>query len=305
MQSLDEAGCTATPQPRTTRRLWVVLALTGGFMLVEAAGGYVSGSLALLADAGHMLTDVAAIGLSLFSAGMARRPADVNRTYGYLRYEILAALVNGAALLGLTVWIVIEAIHRIGSPHPVRGWIFLAVASAGLLVNLIGVALMHGISRANLNSRGVYLHLLGDALGSVGALLAAGIILVTGWTLADPIVSVAISGLIVVGAWRLVRESVDVLLESVPPGVSLREVRRRVLAVDGVSGVHDLHVWMVGSGMVAMSGHAVVPDLQAHPDVLEEIRSGMGDLGIDHVTVQIEVEHRCEEPAEHHARKVG
>lgn len=305
MQSLDDAGCTATPPPRTTRRLWQVLALTGGVMLVEVAGGYISGSLALLADAGHMLTDVAAIGLSLFSAGMARRPADVNKSYGYHRYEILAALVNGAALLGLTVWIVVEAIHRIGAPHPVRGWVFLIVASAGLVANLIGVALMHGVSRANLNSRGVYLHLLGDALGSVGALMAAGIILLTGWTLADPIVSMAIGCLIVVGAWRLVRESVDVLLEAVPPGVSLAEVRGRVLGVDGVSGVHDLHVWTVGSGMVAMSGHAVVPDLQAHPDVLEEIRLGMADLGIDHVTVQIEVEHRCEEPAEQGARRAG
>ncbi len=305
MQTLDDAGCTATPQPRTTRRLWLVLALTGGFMLVEVAGGYLSGSLALLADAGHMLTDVAAIGLSLFSAGMARRPADVNKTYGYLRYEILAALVNGAALLGLTVWIVIEAVHRLGAPQPVQGWIFLGVASAGLVVNLIGVAVMHGISRANLNSRGVYLHLLGDALGSVGALAAAAIILLTGWTPADPIVSVLIGGLIVIGAWRLVRESVDVLLEAVPPGVSLTDVRQRVLGVDGVSGVHDLHVWTVGSGMVAMSGHAVVPDLQAHPDVLDEIRSGMSALGIDHVTVQIEVAHRCEEPAEHHARRAG
>jgi cobalt-zinc-cadmium efflux system protein len=275
------------------RRLLAVLLLTGCFMIVEAVGGWLSGSLALLADAGHMLTDVGAIALGLVSARIARRPADDTNTYGYLRFEILAALVNGALLLGISAWIVIEAVGRIGSPTPIRGGLFLVVALAGLLVNAISLRLLHGQHEHHINARGVYLHVLGDLLGSVGALVAALIVLLTGWTLADPIISVAISLLIVVGAWRLVRESADILLESVPGHVSMTEVQRRMLEVPGVSAVHDLHVWAVTSGMIAMSGHAVVPELRHHPDVLGRIRDAMADLGIGHVTIQLETGVGC------------
>ena len=275
-------------------RLRWVLALTGTFMVVEAVGGWLSGSLALLADAGHMLTDVGALALSLVSAWVAQRPANDTKTYGYLRWEILAALVNGAALFGIAAWIVVEAVQRIQQPQPVRTGLFLAVASAGLVVNLASLVVLHRHREGSLNMRGAYLHVLGDALGSVGAVAAAVIIALTGWILADPIVSILLSLLILVGATRLLRDSTDVLLESVPRHVSMAEVQRRMLGVPGVEAVHDLHVWTVTSGMVAMSGHAVVPDLEAHPEVLDGIRSEMSRLGIGHVTIQLEVEHGCE-----------
>jgi cobalt-zinc-cadmium efflux system protein len=276
------------------RGLKWVLALTTVFMFVEAVGGWVAGSLALLADAGHMLTDVGALTLSLLSAWIAQRPADDSKTYGYLRWEILAALVNGAALFGIAAWVVIEAVQRIQDPQPVRSGLFLAIASAGLVVNLVSLAVLHSSREGSLNVRGAYLHVLGDALGSVGAVTAAGIIAVTGWTLADPIVSILLSLLILVGAARLLRESTDILLESVPRQVSMAEVQRRMLGVPGVAAVHDLHVWTVTSGMIAMSGHAVVPDLEAHPGVLDGIREEMSLMGIRHVTIQLEIEHGCE-----------
>ena len=290
---LDQPPPLRTAAPLS--RLRVVLALTAVFMLVEAVGGWLSGSLALLADAGHMLTDVGALALSLATAWIAQRPAGANKTFGYLRWEILAALVNGAALFGIAALIVLEAIQRLQDPQPIRTGLFLAVAAAGLAVNLVSLVVLHRVRDGSLNVRGAYLHVLGDALGSVGALAAAAIIALTGWTLADPIVSIALSLLILVGGWRLVRESTDILLEAAPRHVSMPEVQRRMLAVPGVSAVHDLHVWTVTTGVVAMSGHAVVPDLVAHPGVLGGIRSEMSRLGIGHVTIQLEVEDGCEE----------
>jgi cobalt-zinc-cadmium efflux system protein len=275
-------------------RLRWVLALTTVFMVVEAVGGWIAGSLALLADAGHMLTDVGALALSLITAWIAQRPPDDSKTYGYLRWEILAALVNGAALFGIALWVVVEAVQRIQDPQPVRTGLFLVIALAGLAVNLVSLAALHSHREGSLNVRGAYLHVLGDALGSVGAVTAAVIIALTGWTLADPIVSILLSALILVGAVRLLRDSTDILLESVPRHVSMAEVQRRMLAVAGVEAVHDLHVWTVTSGMIAMSGHAVVPDLEAHPGVLDEIRGEMSRLGIAHVTIQLEVERGCE-----------
>ncbi|MBA2627810.1 MAG: cation transporter [Gemmatimonadales bacterium] len=277
-----------------TRRIRLVLVITALFMIVEAIGGWVSGSLALLADAGHMLTDVAALSLSLLTAWIALRPADDRKTYGYMRWEILAALLNGAALIGIAIWVVVEAFHRLSDPPAVRSGLLLAVAGAGLIANIAALALLHGAHRHSLNTRGAYLHVVGDLLGSVAALVAGAVIALTGWTPIDPILSVAMALLILVGAWRLVRESTDILLEAVPRGVSMPEVQRRMLAVAGVVAVHDLHVWTVTSGVVAMSGHAVVPDLVAHPGVLEEIRLEMGRLGIGHVTIQLEVEGRCD-----------
>ena len=274
-------------------RLRWVLALTTVFMVVEAVGGWIAGSLALLADAGHMLTDVGALALSLITAWIAQRPPDDSKTYGYLRWEILAALVNGAALFGIALWVVVEAVQRIQDPQPVRTGLFLAIALAGLAVNLVSLAALHSHREGSLNVRGAYLHVLGDALGSVGAVTAAVIIALTGWTLADPIVSILLSALILVGAVRLLRDSTDILLESMPRHVSMAEVQRRMLAVAGVEAVHDLHVWTVTSGMIAMSGHAVVPDLEAHPGVLDEIRGEMSRLGIGHVTIQLEVERGC------------
>lgn len=289
--SLQSRG-PAAPLPR----LAIVLALTVGFMMIEVIGGWLSGSLALLADAGHMLTDAGALGLSLLSAWIALRPANDSKTYGYQRWEILAALINGAALFGIAGWVIVEAVQRIQHPEPIRAQLFLIVAAGGLLVNMISLRILHGIRQGNLNTRAAYLHVLGDALGSVAALTAAAIIMLTGWTLADPIVSIALALLILVGAWRLIRESTDILLEGVPGHVSMPEVQRRMLGVAGVTGVHDLHVWTVTSGIVAMSGHAIVPELASHPEVLEGIRVEMARLGIGHVTIQLEVQHECEEP---------
>jgi cobalt-zinc-cadmium efflux system protein len=293
------ADCTSL-QPRGPAaplpRLAVVLAITLVFMVVEAIGGWLSGSLALLADAGHMFTDAGALGLSLLSAWIALRPANDSKTYGYQRWEILAALVNGAALFGIAGWVILEAIQRIQHPQPIRAQLFLMVAAGGLLVNLISLRILHGMRETNLNTRGAYLHVLGDALGSVGALGAAAVIALTGWTIADPIISIALAVLILVGAWRLLRESTDILLEGVPGHVSMADVQRRMLGVAGVTAVHDLHVWTVTSGMVAMSGHAIVPELASHPEVLEGIRVELARLGIGHVTIQLEVQHECEEP---------
>jgi cobalt-zinc-cadmium efflux system protein len=271
-----------------------VLLLTATFMVVEALGGWLAGSLALLADAGHMLTDVAALGLSLLTAFVGARPADDRKTYGYRRWEILAAAINALALFVIAGWIVFEAAHRLREPRPVAGGLLLVIALAGLLVNAVSLRVLHASHSHNLNARGAYLHILGDLLGSAAAVLAGGIILITGWTPADPILSVFVALLLVVSAWRLLRESLDVLLEAVPPGISMHEVERRMRAVAGVADVHDLHVWTVRSGLLAMSGHAVVPHLDAHPDVLGHIRNHMAELGIGHVTVQLEVEGPCE-----------
>ena len=293
------ADCTSL-QPRgpaaPLSRLGVVLGLTVAFMVVEAVGGWISGSLALLADAGHMLTDAGALGLSLLSAWIALRPATDSKTYGYQRWEILAALINGAALFGIAAWVIIEAFQRIQHPQPIRADLFLAVAAAGLVVNLISLRMLHDLRHGSLNTRGAYLHVLGDALGSVGALAAAGVIALTGWTLADPIISIVLALLILFGAWQLLKESTDILLEAVPGHLSMPEVHQRMLGVPGVTAVHDLHVWTVTSGMVAMSGHAIVPELASHPEVLEGIRVEMARLGIAHVTIQLEVQHECEEP---------
>jgi cobalt-zinc-cadmium efflux system protein len=287
-----QSGRPAAPLPR----LAIVLALTVAFMIIEAIGGWLSGSLALLADAGHMLTDAGALGLSLLSAWIALRPANESKTYGYQRWEILAALINGAALFGIAGWVILEAVQRIQHPAPIRTELFLFVAAGGLLVNLISLSILHGMRQGNLNARGAYLHVLGDALGSVAALSAAAIIMLTGWTIADPIASIALALLILIGAWRLLRESTDILLEAVPRHVSVAEVHRQMLGVAGVTAVHDLHVWTVTSGMVAMSGHAIVPELASHPEVLEAIRVELARLGIAHVTIQLEVQHECEEP---------
>ena len=273
----------------------IVLVITATFMVVEFAAGLISGSLALVADAGHMLTDVGALGLSLFTAMLARRPADLKRTFGYLRWEILAALINGATLFGLSAWVVYEAVGRIRQPQPIDTGIFLVVAITGLIANLISLSVLHRLQDHSLNVQGAYLHILGDALGSVAALSAAIIVSTTGWTVADPIVSILLSLLILFSGWRLLRESTDVLLETVPRHLSLEDVRAKMLEVPGVRAVHDLHVWTVTSGVIAMSGHAVVPELTAHPGALVGLKGALTRMGIGHATIQLEVEDECGE----------
>lgn len=228
---------------RHAHALWRVLALTAGFMVVEAGAGWVANSLALLADAGHMFADVAALALALFVAWMAQRPATAERTYGYLRLEILAALVNGTALFVLAGGIVWEALDRVRQPEAVEPRILFGVAFAGLVVNVVALRLLHGNHEHSLNVRGAYLHVLGDLLGSVGAMVAGLVIWFTGWTPADPLISVAIALLIVLSGARLARDSVEVLLEATPRHISLSEVERQIATIPGVKEVHDLHVW--------------------------------------------------------------
>ena len=283
----------------TTRALRWALGLTAALFVVELIGGFVSNSLALLADAGHMLTDVGALGLSLFVAWFSRQPPSSRKTFGYLRWEILAALLNGTALLLISAAILWEALGRLRAPEALESGTMLGIAIAGLLVNVVCARLLHGGAHASLNVRGAYLHVLGDLLGSVGTVAAALIVGATGWLAADPIASMITTLLIVRGAWRLVRESVDVLLEAVPAHISLATVRERLESIAGVQSVHDLHVWSVSSGLVAMSAHAVVPELARQQPALEAIQGAMADLGIRHVTVQLEREQLapCEAPS--------
>src|SRR5688500_8918054 len=273
---------------KSTRALRAAFVLTLVLFVAEAIGGWVSNSLALLADAGHVLTDAGALALSLFVAWFSRQPVTAEKTYGYLRWEILAALINGATLLGLSVWIVVEAVARLGAPEPVGGSLMLAVASAGLIANVIAAMLLHPVNKTNLNVRGAYLHILGDLLASVGTIVAALIIRYTGWLHADPIASLLTTALIVRGAWTLVREAVDVLLESTPSHIALGDVRAALQGIPGVESVHDLHVWTVTSGVVAMSAHAIVREPEKHQEVLECAHDKLGQMGIHHVTVQIE-----------------
>lgn len=276
-----------------TRRLAFVFSLTVGFMAFEAVGGWLSGSLALVADAGHMLADSAALLLALVSAWIATRPADDRRTYGWARGEVLAALVNGVFLLTISGFIVHEAIERIREPQPIRTGLFAVVATGGLVINLISLKVLHGHQHLSLNTRAAYLHIMGDVLGSVGALVAAGVVAMTGWTAADPIVSVAIALLIVTSAWRLVREALDVLLEAAPAHLPCEPVRQAILGVSGVTAVHDIHIWTLSSGVIAASAHATVPDLGRHPAALVEIRDALGRLGISMATVQLELSTAC------------
>jgi cobalt-zinc-cadmium efflux system protein len=267
--------------------VWV-LGITAVFMVAEAIGGVLSGSLALLADAGHMFTDVAALGLSVFAMRLARRPPSTKRTFGYARLEILAALVNGAALLVIAGLILVEAWERLRAPVQVDGGLMLGVAALGLAVNVVGALLLHSHAHENLNVRGAYLHVLGDLLGSVGAIAAGIVILTTGWAPADPIVSVAIALLILWGAWGLVREAADILLESAPAHVDMDAILADLAGVPGLDQVHDVHVWTLTSGFVALSAHGVIDDPREHTRILEEVRTRMRGHGIEHVTFQIE-----------------
>jgi cobalt-zinc-cadmium efflux system protein len=273
------------------RRLAIALAITTTFLLVEVAGGILTNSLALLADAGHMATDVAALALSLFSIWLARRPATAERSFGYLRAEILAALVNGASLVAISIYIFWEAFQRIGEPPEVDSGPMLAVAIAGLAANAASAWVLSrgGGHSHDLNTRGALLHVIGDMLGSVGAILAALIMLTTGWYLADPLLSAGIGLLILWSSWKLLRESVDVLLEATPHGIDADQVRAAMAATDGVSGVHDLHIWTVTSGLIALSSHVEVTGSRDWHTILLDLSTLLRErFGIAHVTLQPE-----------------
>jgi len=276
------------------RRLALALGITATVMVAEAVGGWFAGSLALLADAGHMLADAAALGLALFVARVAQRPATPERSFGLLRLEILAALVNGALLIAIAIGIGVEAWHRLKAPSTVDGPLLLGIAGVGLVANLVSLRILHHGHEHSLNQRGAYLHVLGDLLGSVGALAAGGIVVATGWVVADPLISVLITLLVLGSAWRLIKESTDILMEATPNHIALGDVHDRIASVPGVDSVHDLHVWTVTSGVVAMSGHLVVKNPTDNQPVLEAVQDRMRALGINHVTVQMERDQTCD-----------
>ena len=291
-----DVQCThrAPLRQESRRRLTLVLGITAAVMVAEAVGGWLAHSLALLADAGHMLADVAALGLSLVVAYLAQRPATAERTFGLLRLEIVAALVNGAALLAISLGIALEALQRFRAPSQVHGALLLGVAAVSLVANVAGAAILHRGHHHSLNQRGAYLHIVGDVLGSAGALAAGAVILATGWVQADPLISVLIAVLILGSAWRLVKESTDILLEAAPGHIALADVHDRIASIPGVASVHDLHVWTVTSGVIAMSGHLVVQNPGDNQRVLEAMQERLGAMGIGHVTVQMERDPTCE-----------
>src|SRR5215218_5105638 len=273
------------------RRLAWTLGLAASYMLAEAVGGWLTGSLSLLADAGHMLSDAAALGLSLFAMWIAQRPPTPRRTWGYYRTEILAALANGATLVAISVWVAVEAVERFRDPLEVDAPVMMAIAVGGLAVNLTGLALLSGGRNESLNVRGAWLHVLTDALGSVQAIAAGALIWAYGWNWADPVASILISLLVVYSAWHLLKETVGVLMEGTPAHIDLDEVRNALAGLPGVCGVHDLHVWTITSGMEALSAHLVVVEEASTTTLLRQVQSSLHDrFGIHHATVQIEPE---------------
>ncbi|QDE68465.1 MULTISPECIES: cation diffusion facilitator family transporter [Myxococcus] len=284
-------GGLAEERKKDKRRLIFALVLTATIALAEAVGGWLTNSLALMSDAGHMLTDVSALALSLVALWFAGKPADVKKTYGYYRMEILSALLNGVLLMGITGFILYEAWERVRTPAPVDIGPMAIVASVGLLANLGALGFLH--RSHSMNVRGAFLHVLGDTLSSVGVLVGAGIMAYTGWYVVDPIISVVISIVIVIGAVRLVRDAVDVLMEAVPAHVDLAQIKELMLRAQGVTAVHDLHVWTISSGVYALSAHLVVQDPMVcnNDEILSAVKHDLYDrFGIDHTTIQIESE---------------
>jgi cobalt-zinc-cadmium efflux system protein len=278
-----------TAASRSRGRLTATLALTCAFLVVEVAGAVWSGSLALLADAGHMLADAGGLGLALFAIWIAGRPPTPAKTYGYYRAEILAALVNAVVLLAVASGILLETYRRLVAPPAILGGPMLGVAAVGLVVNLACAGLLHGAAETSLNVRAAYLEVLGDALSSVGVVAAAALVLLTGWTLADPLVSGAIALVIVPRTWRLLRQAVNVLLEGTPAHLNLTEIEEAMTSVPGVRRVHDLHVWTLTSEREAMSAHVVVDDMRDSERLLETLHAVLhARFGIDHTTIQLE-----------------
>ena len=272
-----------------TRVLWA-LVLTAGFMVVEVAGGLISGSLALLADAAHMLTDAAALALAWIAFRIARRPADPKRSYGYHRGQVLAAFVNGAVLIVIVAGIAIEAVQRLLAPQPVEGWIMLAVAALGLLVNVAALLILHGGDRRNLNLRGAAAHVLGDLLSSAAAVIGAVVILRTGWMPIDPILSVLVGLLVLRSAWLIVRESAHILLEGTPAQVDPQRLRQALLEdIPALQDVHHIHAWSLTSERPLLTLHARVGESADSQAVLKRIKEVLASrFGINHSTVQIE-----------------
>jgi cobalt-zinc-cadmium efflux system protein len=273
---------------RGNSALALTLLLVGSYTIVEFVGGLLTDSLALLADAGHMLGDVIAIGLALFAGWLARKPATLQRSFGYRRAEILAALANGVALVAIAIWIFVEAGRRLSDPPDVLGGWMLAIAAVGLAVNLAAAAILreHG---GNLNVQAAFRHVLADTLGSIGTVAAAIVIITTGWRYADPLVGAAIGLLVLASSWTILRDSLRILLEQAPAGIDAAEVGRRMAAAEGVVEVHDLHIWTITSGFPALSAHVLVrrgDDCHARRRELEAMLAD--EFGLEHTTLQVD-----------------
>ena len=273
------------------KRVIVALALTGTFMIVEVVGGILAGSLALLADAGHMLTDTMALALAAVAFHVSKRPADARRTFGYQRFQILAAFVNGLSLLLIVGWILFEAMRRFVSPVEVTGGTMLVVAAAGLVVNIIAFAVLHGGDRDNLNIRGAALHVAGDLLGSVAAIVAAIVIIYTDWMAIDPLLSIAVAFLILKSAWALVRQSGHVLLEGAPEWLDRDEMQQKIVErVPEVSGIHHIHIWGLTPQDLMLTMHVRLGQEVSDPtSIVRRVKSTLkDDYGIGHSTIEIE-----------------
>jgi cobalt-zinc-cadmium efflux system protein len=267
--------------------LWPLL-LTAGYALIEAIGGWLTGSLALLGDAGHMLSDSAALALAWLGAWIARKPASSQHSFGFVRAEVIVAAINGLLMLVVIAFIVFEAIERLQTPQPVHGAEVMLIAFIGMLVNMTVAWQLHK-GQHNINARAAFLHVMGDLLGSAAALTAGAVIYFTGWLAADPILSIFICALILFSTLKLLSEAVHVLMEGVPPHLDIKEVSAAMTANDQVHQVHSVHIWALSSEVTALSAHVVLQDLQAWHEVLENLRKMLHDrFGIDHVTLQPE-----------------
>jgi cobalt-zinc-cadmium efflux system protein len=299
-------GPTVSAGGQHRSRMIIVLALTTTVLVAEVIGGWITGSLALLADAGHMFTDVAGITLAILAVTFASRPATDTRTYGYYRLEILAAVINAVLLFGVAAFILVEAWRRWSEPPEVEGGLMLAFATVGLVANLIGLAVLRSGSKESLNVKGAYLEVLGDTLGSAAVIVAALVIALTGWQRADIVASVLVAAMILPRTWTLLREATDVLLEAVPKGTDLAAIRQHILETPGVLDAHDLHVWTLTSGMPVLSVHVVVDEAVLADNSGGQVLDALGDclahhFDVEHCTFQLEpAGHADHEHAQHH-----
>ncbi|MDZ4092911.1 MAG: cation diffusion facilitator family transporter [Arthrobacter sp.] len=297
-------GLTGTARHR--KRLVAVLAITLAVVLIQIVGALISGSLALLADAGHMLSDAAGVFIALLAAWIATRPASDQRTYGYQRAEVLAALANALVLIVISVVIFTEAIRRLGSAPEVQTGVMLFAAALGAVANLVSLLILRGAQKESLNVRGAYLEVLGDLLGSIAVIAAALVIMVTGFQTADTIASIVIALMILPRAWHLLRDVVDVLLEATPKGVEVQMIREHILAVEGVVSVHDIHIWTITSGVPVFSAHVVVEDAalgaRGADQILDKLVSCLGShFDTEHCTFQLEPVSHAEHESHQHA----
>lgn len=281
----------ALPSTGNERSLWIALALTTAFMITEVVAGVITNSLALISDAAHMLTDSAALAIALAAVRVAKRPVDAARTYGYHRFEILAAAFNALMLFGVAIYILVEAYSRFKTPSDVQTGAMMVVAILGLVVNLISMKLLRAGKDSSLNVKGAYLEVWSDMLGSLGVIGGAVLMRFTGWTWVDPLIAVAIALWVLPRTWILLKESLNILLEGVSAGIEVAKVTQALQQVPGVTGIHDLHIWALTSGKVSLTAHVVHDPVLAHDALLEPLKTVLAkDFSIFHTTLQLEIE---------------